>query len=683
LETDVAQTIVDEYERVLTLNPGNIVTWGNLGYMQWLLAKDKEKAKRLDQAREYFERGRDYKEIKRETYVADIDYGLARVAAETGDFNQAYTYFTSALTAHMAQSTAQSYTDSWSSLSEYLFLRIDLPILQRSECYKQEAERFHGNSADTPDVPERVRDSVLAFVTNDYGEACYNYYKRSYDRRYLEWAREAYLRSAELDRSYAIPRHNLFLLNKAEDPREAERDAEELYRIEPDWFEAKLAIMWKLARQTVGKQREADKKRRERVESLRRSFTAVQAATDEERESIVFEPSQTEALPNQLTPYEKPKEARSKTTEAEKLRQDATELASGRRDLLHGARQDKQLAQDVLREPVPHQWLWRGRLGRRLTPEKVLMSKAMTWRRWRLGREWRWEREFDNVHVKALYDWGWALLSPGSRWSPSDRIFAHIEEHFWQDNFNILQHFRQQVDQRLQDVMVDLRVPLRELRANGTPLVGPSGERLGLGVLLSPYLARLRRLGNAELRYQRRIDRYNQILACTLQSRLDDDPTGYWALSGLSDGLITVARGKAAQLKVRYSTLDRQYRRRSLLRVLDGGRLRCSPALYRWVGDQLDEFRQEIGDRRTLAQLLQETADAIEHEKEQAAAEKRRDLESRRWDGLDGSALAARKRALRARDRDALVRIAKRLHPDDDDPGELAAPGYPLREQEV
>ena len=77
------------------------------------------------------------------------------------------------------------------------------------------------------------------------------------------------------------------------------------------------------------------------------------------------------------------------------------------------------------------------RLRRSLTPETVLRSAT---KRWRLNREWRWEREFDNVHVKALYDWGWALLSPGARRSASDRIFAHIEEHFWQDNFDIV-HF--------------------------------------------------------------------------------------------------------------------------------------------------------------------------------------------------------------------------------------------------
>jgi FHIPEP family len=681
LEADVAKTIVDEYQRVLTLNPGNVATWGNLGYMEWLLADgDGKERERLAKAREHFERGRDYKAIKRETYVAEIDYGLARVAAETGKFSQAYTYLTSALTSYMAQSTAQSYTDSWSSLSEYYFLRIDLPILQRFERYAQAAQRFHDDPKHAPEVPRRVRDSVLAFVKNDYGEACYNYFKRSYDQRYLEQAREAYTESAKLDRSYAIPRYNLFLLNVQEDPLEAERDAEKLYEIEQDWFEAKLALMWKLARHAGGGQRKADERQRERLSSLRESVNANMAASEEKREAIVFESSQTEALPDQLAPYKKPKEARSKSTEAAKLRHDANQLASQRTNLLHGAEQEKKLAQDVLRELVPHKWLWQGRLGRHLTPEKVLMSRTMAWHRWRLRREGRWEREFDNVHVKALYEWGWALLSPGSRRPASDRIFAHIEEHFWQDNFFILRHFREQVEQRLKDVVVDRRVPLRALRTSRAQLVGPSGERFGLAGLLSPYLARLRRLGNAELRYQRRIDRYNRTLACTLLSWLDDDPTGFWALARLDDGLTTVRGGKAGELKVHYSTLDWQDRQRSLLRVLDESRPRSSPALYRWVGDHLKAFQQENHDRRELGGLLQDAAQAIGHDQAKAA-EIRLRLESRdRWNGLDGSALAACKRALRARDRDALFRIAKQLHSDEGDPA--SRDGH-LREQEA
>jgi tetratricopeptide (TPR) repeat protein len=685
LEADSAETIIEEYERVLALNPGNIATWGNLGYIQWLLADGRKKKDRLEQARQYFERGRDYKDIKRETYVAEIDYGLARIAAETGDFNRAYSCFTSALTAHMAQSTSQSYTDSWSALSDYYFVRIDLPMLRRFQHYKEKAERLHGNSRYAPDVPQRVRDAVLAFVVNDYGEACANYFKRSGDGRYLEHARTAYLRSTGLDRSYAIPRYNLFLLNKTEAADEAEEDAEKLYAIEPDWFEAKLAIMWKRARDARNTRLGAVKTGRQSGELWQASFDASQEASAEASRASVYEPPQKTVVPDQLTPYMKPKQARMKTAEAKRLERRATKSKDRCKDLLGEAKRHEQEAQKVLRQLVPHHWLWQGRLSRSLTPEKVLMNKRTAWRRWRLNWEWRWEREFDNVHVKALYDWGQTLLSPGSpRRSPSDSIFAHIEEHFWQDNFDIVHHFREQVEWRLQDVAtVNPRMALRMLRPTRASLAALPNQWLRFQVLFLPYLTGLPRPDIVELRYQKRIDKYNEILACTLRADLDDDPTGYWALSGLNDKSTTVARGKAAKLRVRYTTLNRWDRQKFLVQVLNGQTV-CSPALYRWVGGELQTFRGEIAERSELGQALLKVISATRDRRRDEVAKIRKTLESRDWCGLEGSSLAEYRRALKARDVRKLSQIATPLvRSDGDVPGRLPSPVDLLRQYEI
>jgi hypothetical protein len=681
LEADVAKSIVEEYERVLSLDPGNIATWGNLGYMQWLLATGPERESRLAQAQQNFERGRDYKNIKRETYVAEIDYGLARIAAERGDINLAYSHFMSALTAHMAQATSQSDTDSWSSLSDYYFVRIDRAILDRFRCYREQAERFHGDAEHAPDVPPRVRDSVLAFVVNDYGEACYNYYKRSRDERYLERARESYRRSAELDGSYAIPRHNLFLLNKAEDPEEAERNAKDLNAVEPDWFEAKLAIMWKQARDAARKQHKADELHRERLGKLLDSAGARRAATADERDTSVYVSKGTVAAKERSTPYTKAMGARSKNVTADRLFRDADELEREREELLRDAEKDRKQAELILRDLVPHRWLWRGRLRRSLTPETVLRSAT---KRWRLNREWRWEREFDNVHVKALYDWGWALLSPGARRSASDRIFAHIEEHFWQDNFDIVRHFREQVDQSIQDVLVDLRASLRTIRVTRAPGLDPRQGWGGLRDLLEQLrMVRLPTPRNLELRYQRRIDKYNAILAGAVRARLDDDPRAYWALSGINDGLQTVARGKAARLQVRYTTLRRQDRRHFLERVLEE-RPPISPALYQWLGEQLMELRKEIRDQRDLGQMLREAADAI-RDGDRPKAEAIRDrLQGRDWCGLEGSALKEYRRALKARDPRKLSRVAAQLERSDGDgSGGLQSTIDSLRRREI
>jgi hypothetical protein len=100
LERNIAEEVFKEYDEVLKLNPGNIGAWARQGYIRWLLAQDEND---LQKAREAFEDGREYKEIKRETFVAELDYGLARIAAEKGDFATAYAYFSSAVSAHLAQ----------------------------------------------------------------------------------------------------------------------------------------------------------------------------------------------------------------------------------------------------------------------------------------------------------------------------------------------------------------------------------------------------------------------------------------------------------------------------------------------------------------------------------------------------------------------------------------------------
>ena len=73
-ERDVALEIVECYR---SLNPGIIAGWESGAYMHWLLGEPSD----LDMAEVLLERGRQYSAIQKDTFVSDIDYGLARVAA--------------------------------------------------------------------------------------------------------------------------------------------------------------------------------------------------------------------------------------------------------------------------------------------------------------------------------------------------------------------------------------------------------------------------------------------------------------------------------------------------------------------------------------------------------------------------------------------------------------------------
>jgi hypothetical protein len=124
LERNVAESVIKEYDEVLKLNPGNIGAWAKQGYIRWLLAAGQAD---VQKAREAFEDGREYKEIKRETFVAELDYGLARIAAEEGDFATAYSHYSSAVSAHLAQGIkygGENVGWSYRIINENLLLRM-------------------------------------------------------------------------------------------------------------------------------------------------------------------------------------------------------------------------------------------------------------------------------------------------------------------------------------------------------------------------------------------------------------------------------------------------------------------------------------------------------------------------------------------------------------------------------
>lgn len=131
LERSVAELVFREYEELLKTTPGNVGAWSNIGYMRWLLDDG-------EGARESFEVGREYKEIKRETFVAELDYGLARVAAEAGDFALAYQYFDSRLSALIAQGVA--YGGRGETTEFYHYDLITESIIRRFDLYKQRVE---------------------------------------------------------------------------------------------------------------------------------------------------------------------------------------------------------------------------------------------------------------------------------------------------------------------------------------------------------------------------------------------------------------------------------------------------------------------------------------------------------------------------------------------------------------
>ena len=228
LEDSEADLVLREYGKLLKTNPCNLGGWANSGYICWLLGSEK----RLLQARQFFQQGLRFKAIKREIFVAELDYGLARISAETGEIPKAYEHAAASLSAIFArESDLQSFRD-------YFFEGISEAMQQRFERYRARAVAHLRKEArveratrkeDAATDRRRIRAAVHAFVLNDLGEAYQ--WRRNFDR-----ARKMFRRATRCDPSYALPHYNLGLLGQKLDC------LERVVELQPRWPQGRLAL---------------------------------------------------------------------------------------------------------------------------------------------------------------------------------------------------------------------------------------------------------------------------------------------------------------------------------------------------------------------------------------------------------------------------------------------------------
>jgi len=469
LERDVAEVVRDEYERVLTVNPGNISAWGNLGYIDWLLGD-------LDRAARVFERGREYKEIKRETFVSELDYGLARIAAERGDFNEAYRRYIDAVGARFGQGVTHN-----PGYTAYHFARVTRAVVRRFETYR---DRVHEKweelaAANCQNPSERVRNSVYAFVQNDYAEACLNYFLRSDNRRYLDKAKDA-LEYAEQELKATYPMiyfnlHRILSVHKHADPNRVGECIERVVELQPDWVDGKLErSLWYLDVSNRGRQRAAQLEREAKGlggDAKQHRAQAVvhrqkgQSALFEKREqgqanlvsllqsgSIegIAQPGRAKGegaigvgggyvtpraapeldLPLPLTtPLEDQVAASQLEQEAVTFHRRAKELLARAEAERVAAKERERDAVAVVRELLPHGWLWKRVDGEDTLDLTAFDNPEFIWTR-------RWERELDDIHVRALVMWSRLATSAEPR--DRARVLEFVREHFLPSDYDVL-----------------------------------------------------------------------------------------------------------------------------------------------------------------------------------------------------------------------------------------------------
>lgn len=153
-ERNVAQMAIAEYDRVSQVNPGNIAAWANRGYIYWLLGG----ANDLSCAKRAFDAGREYKSIKRTTFVAELDYGLARIEAEQADFRNAYEHYIASVAANLAQANANM------DFHSYYFEMMGSSMFRRFENYRDTVEKHWRRWLDF-DEPLAEWDALTALLS--------------------------------------------------------------------------------------------------------------------------------------------------------------------------------------------------------------------------------------------------------------------------------------------------------------------------------------------------------------------------------------------------------------------------------------------------------------------------------------------------------------------------------------
>jgi hypothetical protein len=469
LERGTANLVVREYQSVLAINPGNISALARLGDLYWLLALPAHRRSPMGQpnyrlmSRSQFLRGREYKEVRQDTFIAELDYGLARLAAEAGRFNEAYDFYSSAVSAHVAYGVEHArggYTAQF-----HFFDRINDEILQRYRRYVRRVANCVALAAtlDRSGRNQRIRDAVYGYALNDYGEACFRYWMRYGGERQLAEARNAFQRAWVLSgRELVFPAYNLHLLELHDNQfAPAIEWVDRVQRVEPQWPDGRLArraAYTEWARRARNRRNEL----RARLGPKQRELEDLQRRREDWQRPLKAEPGlagaaalgdQSAAVNVEVQALPLPLSSQSDTALRrldERIRlvhariADLQEQIENQEAFLCKAEQE---AGKTARYDVPHEWLawlWDA-------PPSIRRLKQVDREGNRARR--RWERELDDVHVRVLINWAvvkWALAkgeTGAARDSEAQKIsqflLERLQRHFWRDDLDVLVALRE------------------------------------------------------------------------------------------------------------------------------------------------------------------------------------------------------------------------------------------------
>lgn len=293
-----SKVVLDAYGEVATLNYGNILALSAQGYLRWLICDS--------EARQCLDQGRQVKAIANETFVGELSYRLARIAAESGSFEECCSLYLEATAAD--PEVGAVYPGKESRVRSADFEEIGVSMLRRFESYKttvenlikQEREKAMQGDSESRQGRKPVAGNTLrighAFVLNDYANACLRYFHYHGDRFWLERAIEAYKKATEVNPADARPWFNL--QNAYSWTGESEKKQKcnvRARQLAPTWTSVAIEAAKERATesaQELGEEKRKFKNAKDRIEKIKWELREGPRARERARE---FESQQTTA----------------------------------------------------------------------------------------------------------------------------------------------------------------------------------------------------------------------------------------------------------------------------------------------------------------------------------------------------------------------------------------------------
>jgi hypothetical protein len=450
-----AEMVIAEYKKVTDINPGNLAGWANSGHVSWLIGN-------LSEAKSNFELGIRFREVQKNAYVSELQFGMARILVEQGAIAEAYNFYFAAVSSII----------SGGDYGEYFYAHMTPQTLDRYKKYYKNfidrlrtiPERIRPTTTEAKEV-RRLTNSIHAFVLYDLGRALYG---ASLSDKFLSnkcyGLRHSAMRKFHLascrNPEFALPHYWIGILT--DDFEESRERLEIAIELEPLWSDAMLAQVKRFAEAAHKAEEEVENNKQRRkelkdmeaeLEGLKQSRSvwdtsqsgsaegarsassklmhqydinvgryAVHPRPGTRKQPLALDAEQTFAVSRDERDKIVALETQIGKTRSE-IRRDET-IRSKYSD---SAGYYRDIAEEKIKQLLPHDWLWNRNQFNWDAVSDRLLRKYMVW-----------ERDLNIDNAQALYFWALRFVYDVEQQDKAELLLRLLRDRFWPAETNVL-----------------------------------------------------------------------------------------------------------------------------------------------------------------------------------------------------------------------------------------------------